>query len=102
MRLLYRHILLREASDAEVAFQSNALTAGTTRTQLATNFLNTVEFRNGTGPRLTAFLLYSTLLLRDASAGDLAARVGQLQAGMPVQTLVSEFLNTPEFNTLLN
>jgi hypothetical protein len=49
---MYRQVRLREARPAEVAFQAGALKTGTTRVQLATNFLNSSEFKNGTGPRL--------------------------------------------------
>lgn len=46
VRLLYRYVLLREASEAEVTFQA---ANGGTRLQLATNFLQSAEFRTGRG-----------------------------------------------------
>jgi hypothetical protein len=73
--LLYRHILLREPSNSEIDFQAAALARGTTRVQLAANFLDSLEFRNGTGPRLTAFLLYATLLQRDPTPVEFEAAV---------------------------
>jgi hypothetical protein len=100
--LLYRYILLREASQSEIDLQVNALTTGfMTRTTLANAFLNSAEFRNGTGPRLTAFLLYSTLLLRDPTPQEFAARIAELQSGTPVRTMVLNILSANEFNTLL-
>jgi hypothetical protein len=97
VRIMYRNILLREPSPAEVAFQVAALDRGVTRVQLTENFLNSSEFRTGTGARLTAFLLYAVLLGRDPSPGDLTFRAMQLQSGTSVQTLVGQFLNAPEF-----
>jgi hypothetical protein len=97
VRIMYRNILLREPSPREVEFQVAVLNSGVTRVQLAENFLNSQEFRTGTGARLTAFLLYAVLLGRDASPEDHAFRVMQLQNGIPVRTLVEQFINAPEF-----
>ncbi len=97
VRIMYRNILLREPSPREVEFQVSVLNSGVTRVQLAENFLNSQEFRTGTGARLTAFLLYAVLLGRDPSPEDFAFRVTQLQSGVPVRTLVEQFLNAPEF-----
>jgi hypothetical protein len=101
VRLLYRNILLREASPAEVQFQSNALASGVSRVQLATNFLNSNEFRAGTGPRLTAFLLYALLLQRDPTTSERATREAQIAGGTDIKALIAELLNSPEFSTLL-
>jgi Beta-propeller repeat. len=101
IRLLYRNILLREATEEEVNFMLNALASGITRTQLATNFLNSNEFRLGVGPRLTAFILYACLLSRDPTSAEMEQRVAQIAGGMPVQTLVQEILQSSEFQDLL-
>jgi hypothetical protein len=101
VRLLYRYVLLREPSPSEVQLQVGALAAGTTRVQLATGFLNSTEFRNGTGPRLTAFLLYALLLQRDPSDLERAQREGQIVGGADIKSLIAELLNTPEFGNLL-
>ena len=98
VRLLYRLVLLRGASDAEVAFQTAALTSGISRAQLASNFLNSAEFRIGTGPRLTAFLLYALILQRDATETEFDTLFNQVSSGAPIQTLAETLLNTPEFN----
>jgi hypothetical protein len=102
VRQLYRYVLLREASQSEINLQTAALAGGVTRVQLATNFLNTAEFRQGTGPRLTAFLLYSLLLLRDPGQNEMAARIDQIAAATPVKTIVQEIIGSSEFNALLN
>jgi hypothetical protein len=101
VRLLYRYILLREASDGEAAFQAGAL-ASITRAQLASNLLNSDEFRNGTGPRLTAFLLHALVLLRDPTDGEMNARMTQIGTGTPVKSVVEQIVNSPEFTILLN
>jgi hypothetical protein len=97
VRIMYRNILLREPSNGEVAFQVAALNSGLTRVQMAENFLNSAEFRTGTAPRLTAFLIYAVLLGRSATAAELTFRSDQLRSGVPVRTLVEQFLNVPEF-----
>jgi hypothetical protein len=105
VRLLYRYILLREASPSDVQFQASQLApAGNlTRAQLASNFLNSPEFRQGTGARLTAFLLYATLLQRDPSPADLQFRMNQLANATQatVKALVADFINTPEFRAVV-
>ena len=101
VRLMYENVLLRQASQAEVNYQASALAGGTSRAQLASNFLISAEFRIGTGPRLTAFLLYATLLQREPTPQELLNRAGQIQSGVPVRTLVEEFINSAEFAKLL-
>jgi hypothetical protein len=100
VRLLYRHVLLREGAPAEVALQQQAL-ATVSRAQLATAFLNSAEFRAGTGSRLTAFLLYSTILLRDPAVWEREAAAARLVAAIPLSQLVAELLAGPEFTNLL-
>lgn len=41
---------------------------------MAGSFLNSAGFRIGTAPRLTAFLLYATILGRDPDAAEMADR----------------------------
>jgi hypothetical protein len=105
VRLLYRHILLREGSTTEVNNQAGRLApAGTlTRADLAYNFLISPEFQQGTGPRLTAFLLYATLLLRDASPTEMAARISQLTNASQdtVKQIVGEIVQSPEFKIVV-
>jgi hypothetical protein len=100
VRLLYRNILRREPSQEEVEFQSGAL-AGLSRGQLASNFLNSSEFRIGFGPRLTAFLLYATLLTRDASPSELSSIEARLKGGMSLRPVVDEILSSVEFRSVL-
>jgi hypothetical protein len=108
VRLLYRHILMREPSQPEVDHQVaalRALNAGNHngRVIIARNFLSSAEFRAGTGPRLTSFLLYATLLQRDGSQPEREFREHQLSppASTPLKTLVLDFLAAPEFERLL-
>jgi hypothetical protein len=102
VRLLYRHILLREPSPSEVQFQSNALAGGTSRADMANNFLNSNEFRTGTDTRLTVFLLYAALLQRDPSADDRTFWTAQINSGTPLINVISAFVGSPEFNAALN
>jgi hypothetical protein len=100
VRLLYRHILLREASQPEVDFQVANLAS---RPAMAKNFLNSTEFRIGTGPRLTAFLVYATLLQRDPSLAEFDSRANELATSQKsVQQIVTELISTPEFSANLN
>jgi hypothetical protein len=100
VRLVYRNVLRREPSQPEVNFQVGALTAGITRVQLASDFLNSNEFRVGIGARLTAFLLYATLLLRGPSQEEFSLRAAQIQNGVPVRQLVDQIISSPEFSAL--
>jgi hypothetical protein len=101
VRLLYRYVLLREASQDEVDFQARQLSK-LTRVQLAMNLLNSSEFRKGTGPRLTAFLLYACILLRDASMEDRAAMAEKVAAGVDMKQLIESLVTSPDFERLLN
>jgi hypothetical protein len=92
--LLYRNILLREPTPAEVQFQASAL-AGMTRAVMASNFLNSREFRIGTGPRLTAFLIYATLLQRDPTSAEFADASAKAAAFR--DQLLAPMLNSAEF-----
>jgi hypothetical protein len=98
---MYLNILGRVASVSEVNFQLAAL-PGIGRVGLAANLLNSAEFRNRIDARTTAFLLYSTLLLRDATPTELALRQQQIATGTPVRTLVDQFINSFEFLAQLN
>ncbi|MBC8168050.1 MAG: DUF4214 domain-containing protein [Bryobacteraceae bacterium] len=100
VRLLYRNVLLREPAQSEVNYQSTALSFGTLRVTLAAAFLNSTEFRIGRGPRLSAFLLYAVLLMRDPSAFDLTFRAQQVQSGVALNNLIYEFISGPEFLSL--
>jgi hypothetical protein len=73
--LLYRNVLLREPAAHEVEFHVRHLKAGVARSAKAADFLRSAEFRRKNGPRLTASLLYFTLLNRDGSADERAAVV---------------------------
>ena len=102
VRLLYRYILLREPGQSEVDFHVGSLQAGMTRVTLASNFLNTPEFRQGTQARLNAFLVFGSLLMRDPSPVELAGRIGELQAGKTAAQLVTEIVQSTEFVASLN
>ncbi len=104
VRLIYRNILLREATDAEVTWRVGLLTSGQlTRDTMARDLLNSTEFRIGTGPRLTTFLLYSCFLVRDATTPEFNTVAGQIQANPAVVTsLINTFASSAEVNQNLN
>jgi hypothetical protein len=101
VRLLYRQILGREASQQEVNFQLSVL-PGMGRVQMAVNFLNSPEFRIGNDSRLTSFLLYATLLFRQPDSAEMSFRQGQISTGTAISTLVSQFIEVREFTDQLN
>lgn len=110
--LMYRQILLREPAAREVDFHAGTLGNGLSRTSLARNFLSGTEFRDGAGPRLTAFLAYATLLQRQATTTEFASAAAiaqQAQAIGDVRTrqalirdqLLAPLVNGNEMNTIL-
>ena len=60
------------------------------------------EFQSGNGSRLTAFLLYATLLQRDPTTTERTQRIAQLQTGTTVADLVAEVIASSEFAAILN
>jgi hypothetical protein len=74
-----------------------------TRVTLASNFLNTKEFREGTQARLNAFLVFASLLMRGPSSTEHAARIiAELQAGKTILQIIQEITSSQEFTNLLN
>jgi hypothetical protein len=102
IRLMYRNILLREASQKEVDNRLVELaTPPNSRMTLARNILNSTEFTKGSGPRLLAFLLYATLLLRDGTSTERATLAAQLADPAQLPPLINFFANSAEINALL-
>jgi uncharacterized repeat protein (TIGR01451 family) len=102
VELMFRNILLREPAQHELnAWVDVFSNPNNTRTMVARTFLNSSEFRNGTGPRLTAFLLYSTILQREATAGERNGLIQQINAGTPILNLISTFVNSSEFSSVI-
>lgn len=70
---------------------------------IAVQFLRSNEFITKVGPRLTAFLLYATLLGRDPTLGELDQRIAQLtnisQEGL--RAVIAEFVNSAEFRQIV-
>lgn len=102
VQLLYQQIFGRPPGAGELAFHAGLLNAGTiTRVQTATNFLNSDEFRVRLNSRLSAWLLYATLLQRGATSDELLTRQAQLDAGTAIATLTTEFIASVEFQLQL-
>lgn len=92
VRLMYKYILLREPTDAEVTFQASALTSGLTRVQMAWAMLRSPEFETGTDPRLTTFLIFATLQNREPTAIELEECSKAIRAGTPLSLLIEALL----------
>jgi hypothetical protein len=92
---------LREPTQAEVDFQVTYGIIPSGRVVTAYAFLVSPEFQVKLGPQMSAFLLYSCLLQRDATVAELNLRATQIQQGTPYLQLISEFVASAEFNALL-
>lgn len=105
VQYLYQYVLLRTGSAAEINGQVNQLQPNgpLTRAGLAINFLNSTEFRQGTGPRLTAFLLYATLLLREPSAAEKAVRIPELTGASQakIKQIAAGIIQSGEFKAVV-
>ncbi|HYP13378.1 MAG TPA: DUF4214 domain-containing protein [Bryobacteraceae bacterium] len=102
IRLLYNQILLRQPSQAEVDFHAGTIVGGLSRVQVATNFLNSPEFRSGAGPRLTAFLLLGTVLGRDGLSSEVASLRNQISSGTPIRQILDNMVAQREFLATLD
>jgi hypothetical protein len=94
--LLYANVLQRAPTGAELAAQLALLASGTSRTQMALNFLNGVEFRANSGPRLTAFLQYACLLQRDSEQWERNYWANLMSATETVEQVFFDFVNSAE------
>jgi hypothetical protein len=110
--LLYQQVLMRTPTTSEVDFHAGTIAGGLSRVAVARNFLNSTEFVTGAYPRLSAFLVYATLLQRDATSPELAAAsaiAAKAQALMSISArqlvirdeLLSPIVNGPEINKIL-
>ena len=101
VRMLYRQVLIREPAQSEVDFHVGTLAAGLSRVFVARNFLNSPEFRAMVGPRITANLLYLSLLNRDCSAPERDLQMSAIAGGMPLSGIVGAFVASAEFQAQL-
>jgi hypothetical protein len=105
VRLLYRQILGREASSAEVTWREGLLNSGMSRVAFARDLLNSAEFRIGKNARLLAFLFYATLLNRGPGTAEYVMGRDQIAANpseATVMAILAELVNLSEFNAQLN
>lgn len=89
---LYRLLLNRTASDAELLGWNAALTAGFSRAQIAADFLSSPEY-------LAEFVNigYLQLLGRPADAGGQAYWVGLMRAGLSMEQFLALLASSQEF-----
>ena len=100
--LLYSNVLRRTPTPAEKAAQLALLSSGTTRTQMAMNFLNGAEFRANSGPRLTAFLQYACMLVRDSEQWERDYWSNLMSTTMTVPQVFYYFVYSDEMKILLH
>jgi hypothetical protein len=101
VEFLFSAVLNRTPSAPELNMRLTQLTSGTSRAQMAADFLASAEFKAAQKNRLTAFLLYPTLLFRDGSTQERAAVLAELNKGTPVKTLIDGFVKSPEAALIL-
>jgi hypothetical protein len=99
--LLYTQILRRAPSQSETDAMLSAMRGGLSRADMAVNMLSGQEFRSAANPRLTAFALYATILMRDPTASERQALITRLETGGSVQSAIQDLLNGAEFHELL-
>ena len=78
------------------------LGSGTSRTQVAMSLLNSAEFRANSGPRLTAFLQYACMLVRDAEQWERDYWSNLMSTGMTVPQVFYDFVYSDEMKILLH
>ena len=93
IRMLYRQVLFREASAAELSFHVSTLANRiVSRTQVAKNFLNSVEFGLGAEHRVTVFLAHACLEGTDVLPAVMRREVEDLGRGKPLSQFIAEVL----------
>ncbi len=93
--MLFCALLVRHAEPHEIGQYVN-------RAAAVEVLLSSSNYRTAPNHRLTAFLLYAALLRRESSAKERDYRAAQLAAGVPLQSLIAEILDSPEFGLLLD
>jgi hypothetical protein len=96
VQLLYQNVLRRTPSSTELAAQLALLQSGTSRTQLAMNFLTSTEFQQNSGAKLNAFLAYACLLQRDAEQWERDYWANLMNTSMTAPDVFYYFVNSAE------
>jgi hypothetical protein len=97
VRIIYRKILGREATQAEVNWQVSMMMD---KAVMATNTLLTPEAVTRFGRETTAPLIYHALLLRDAHPAEISSLEQALAGGKPLTQAVADVVSTAEFEAL--
>lgn len=100
VQLLYKQILLRRPTPAELAFQVSALESGFSRPSMASAFLSSQEFWLGANNRLNAYLLYSCLLGRAPSLTELQ-QTAALLVSSSIESAATALIGGSEFAEIL-
>jgi len=100
--LMYRQVLLREGTVSELDFMQSVLDQSKlTRSAFALNFLQSAEFRIGTGPALSSLLLYACLLQRGPNLIEFTTTRTRIAEGTSIKTMISEIMTSAEFSAVL-
>jgi len=97
IRLLYRYVLLREATESEVSGHVATLST-LSRTTVAYNFLHAQEYYQRIGPRLTAFLLGAVFRQRDNTPDERQYFIDNYQFN---EELANQVMNGEEFKAII-
>jgi subtilisin family serine protease/subtilisin-like proprotein convertase family protein len=92
---LYQNILNRTGSDSDILGWTAMLNAGVSRNQIALMFLNSPEYQSD-----LINSVYEKLLHRQADPGGLSFWIGEMQAGLPIETIMEAIAGTPEYAVL--
>jgi hypothetical protein len=97
--LLYQQILGWPPSPAELAWRESLLNSGFTRVAFVRDVLNSTEFRQNNDARLTAFLLFATVLNRDPTPSEFAQKrdaIALSPTDATLRAIIGEMVNSVE------
>jgi hypothetical protein len=97
VRLLYQHVLGRNADSGGLAFWTQQLAGGASRGTVAVGFTESAENKKRTATVTTVQVLYFDLLQRRVDSGGLAYWSQQLQAGRPYRDVVASIYGSVEY-----
>ena len=105
VRIVYRQMLGREASQPEVDFQVGAMGCPTARcvnkqVEMARNSILTPEVTGRLDGGLVALLVYHALLLREAHPADMEGLEQRLKQGTTLRQIIADVVSGPEFEQL--
>lgn len=95
--LLYQNLLGRAPDSAGLAYWNFILNIGLPRSLVLNGFISSPEYDARMSHRVTANLLYMTLLQRSGEPNGLNFWTVELNFGVPLRTVIGSFINSPEY-----